>query len=111
MLSVYHTDILIFSKRNDQTLSFFILGFEVDFQPDADALDSILNGKGIERLPRSPPFQNNNKNNSVLGPVKNVRTRGRVVPFSRPSAAGRLNGNGGRKIPVDNQGAVNDNVS
>lgn len=82
---------------------FFILGFEVDFEPDADALNSILNGKGIERLPRSPPPQNNN-NNSTLGPVKNQRTKGRVVPFSRPSAAARLNGNG-RKIQADNSTA------
>jgi len=66
--------------------------FSVDFKTDSAALDSILNGEGIKHLPRTP-----SKLSSQFGPSKKTHTTNskqssRVVPFSRPSAAGRLRG-------------------
>jgi len=65
--------------------------FSVDFKTDSAALDSILNGEGIKHLPRTP-----SKLSSQFGPSKKTHTNSkqssRVVPFSRPSAAGRLRG-------------------
>ena len=69
-----------------------LLGFTVDFKADSNALDSIMNCKGIEHLPNTPA-----KSFSQFGPAKKPRTNlsqksGRVVPFSRPSVVGRLKG-------------------
>ena len=56
----------------------FLAGFHIDFKSDPDALNSIMNGTGIQ-LPDFP----DKKLSSQFGRIRKNHANGRSVPFQK----------------------------